>query len=182
MNPREADSKTKTSPPHFKVGARGLALWTDALNDEHRFDHRYTCDIDNSSPELRWKGAPSGTRSFVLLLEDLSTSEPFTHWLVYSIPPEVDHLPAGIPPQDKLANGIRQGLNSSKKLGYMGPCPPIGHPEHRYRFALYALNSDLHIPPRATREQVLDLIQPHILDQAEIIGLHQRSREYQAAG
>jgi len=168
--------------PLYRIGSRGLTLWTDSLDEKHLFDLRYTCDLDNSSPELRWKGAPEGTQSFVLLMEDLDTAEPFTHWLVYMIPRSVDHLPAGIPPQERLPNGIRQGLNSYRKLGYAGPCPPLGHPQHRYRFTLYALDTELRLPSKTNRDALLPALEGHVLDQAEITGFYMRTPQARAAG
>lgn len=32
-------------------------ITTDAINEQGQFDPRYTCDLDNSSPELRWEGS-----------------------------------------------------------------------------------------------------------------------------
>src|SRR5688572_9588399 len=114
-----------------------MKLWTDALDSHGNFDPRYTCDVDNSSPEVRWDDVPMEARSLAMIVEDPDAPKGlFTHWLVYSIPRELLHLPAGIPPQDALPNGIRQGLNSFGKLGYAGPCPPRGDSAHRYIFRL----------------------------------------------
>ncbi len=183
LPPRVAPAASlERSEPLFTIGEKGLTLWTDALNDQHEFDARYTCDLDNSSPELRWKGAPTDTRSFALVLEDLNTPDAFVHWLVYQIPASVDHLPAGIPPQERLPNGIRQGLNTYRKLGYAGPCPPTGHSAHRYRFTLFALDTELSLPSKVSRDGLLAAIEGHVLDQAEIIGFHVRGTLTQVAG
>lgn len=152
-----------------------FVLTTDALDDQGFFDPRYTCDLDNSSPELRWDSPPNHTASLALITEDLDTpGGPTTHWLVYNIPPTLFHLPAGIPPQESLPNGIRQGINSFGKLGYTGPCPPLRAKPHRYVIRLYALSSTLELPSRATREQLVEKISPKILKVIEIAGRYQR--------
>ena len=150
-------------------------LTTDAIGNDGMLDPRYTCDLDNSSPELRWGSPPENTAGFALIAEDLDAPQGvLTHWVIYHIPAEVRHLPAGIPAQEALPNGIRQGINSFGKLGYAGPCPPYGDRPHRYRFLLLALKE---MPPtisRAHREQIQPLIDPLVLAQAETLGLYQR--------
>ncbi len=155
-----------------------MRLSTDAIDSDGRFDPRYTCDIDNSSPELRWDDVPEGVHSFAVIAEDLDgASGPLTHWVVYQIPGHLRHLPAGIPPQDTLPNGVRQGVNSLNKLGYAGPCPPPRDQAHRYRFTLYALRDPGELPPRARREQLLDLIRDAVLAEARVEGRYQRLME-----
>lgn len=152
-----------------------LSLATDALGADGLFDPRYTCDIDNSSPELRWDSTPEGTSSFVLIAEDVDApSGVFTHWVVYNIPSDVHHLPAGIPPQEALPNGIKQGINSFGKLGYSGPCPPLQDRPHRYYFRLIALGQTPTIPPRVKREDLLAIIEPYIIGTAHVMGRYQR--------
>src|SRR6185437_4406580 len=113
-------------------------LITDAILDNGSFDPRYTCDIDNSSPELRWRDPPEPVACFALIAEDLDHPQKFAHWVVFNIPSTVRHLPAGIPPQEELPNGIKQGLNDWGKLGYAGPCPPTHSKPHRYAIRIYA--------------------------------------------
>jgi len=152
-----------------------MTLTTDAIDPAGHFDPRYTCDLDNSSPELRWENAPAETVGFALIVEDPDAPHGlFTHWLVYQIPASIHHLPAGVPAQDTLPNGIKQGINSFGKLGYGGPCPPIGHGVHRYFFRLYALNSLPEIPSRVSREQLLAAIAPHVITTAELMGRYRR--------
>jgi Raf kinase inhibitor-like YbhB/YbcL family protein len=155
-----------------------FTISTDAIDRKGFFDPRYTCDFDNSSPELRWENPPEGTAGFALIAEDRSIDSGngvFTHWVIYNIPASIHHLPAGIPAQDTLPNGIKQGLNQANKLGYFGPCPPIGDRPHQYYFRIYALRMMPEIPPRATSEQVIDAISPFIILTAEIVGRYQRS-------
>lgn len=154
-----------------------MNISTDATDNQGLLDARYTCDFDNSSPELRWDDVPENCKSFVLIAEDPDAPQGlFTHWVVYNIPPGIRHLPAGIPAQEVLPNGIRQGVNSAGKLGYSGPCPPLGHGSHRYYFRLYALSAaPTDLPHRATREQILAAIEPSIIQTAELMGRYQRA-------
>lgn len=177
-----------------------VILTTDSIGANSFFDPRYTCDINNSSPELRWDQIPPGTESFALIAEDPDAEllrasrpgragraalragrptmsvpqEPFAHWVVYGISRDIRHLPAGVPPQDVLPNGIRQGLNSAGKLGYLGPCPAIGDPPHRYYFRIFALRTKLEFDNRLARAQLLDAIRDHVIDSAEFMGRYRR--------
>jgi Raf kinase inhibitor-like YbhB/YbcL family protein len=138
------------------------------------FDPRYTCDVDNSSPELRWSDPPEGTVGFALFAEDIDHPDRFAHWVVFNVPATVRHLPAGIPPQEILPNGIRQGLNSWGKLGYAGPCPPPRSQAHTYVFRLVALSALPEITHRPTRDELMSLLAPYIVATAEIRGRYQR--------
>ncbi len=148
---------------------------TDAIDEDGKLDPRYTCDLDNSSPELRWDNIPENTVGFAVLAEDIDgDTGPFTHWLIYNIPVNIRHLPVGIPAQESLPNGIRQGTNSFGKLGYSGPCPLIGDRIHRYRFQLFALSQLPSLPSRLKRDQFLNTIQPYVIATATLAGRYQR--------
>jgi hypothetical protein len=153
-----------------------FVLLTDAIDSKGQFDPRYTCDSDNSSPELRWMNPPEEARSFAVLVEDPGASGgTLTQWMIYNIPATISHLPAGIPAQETLPNGIRQGVNSFKKLGYGGPCPDSGDAPHSYVIRIFALASAPEVPPRATREQLMAAMQPLILATAQVRGRYQRN-------
>ncbi|MFN7684577.1 MAG: YbhB/YbcL family Raf kinase inhibitor-like protein [Oligoflexia bacterium] len=155
----------------------GFTLWTDAIDPASReIEARYTCDLDNSSPELRWENPPADTHSFALVLRDPDApGGDYYHWLVYAIPAELRHLPAGIPAQEILPNGVRQGLNSHGRLGYFGPCPPLGDPAHRYLFELYALGGGIAIAGRKIAPHpLLAEIQKQALARAVCQGTYRR--------
>lgn len=149
---------------------------TDAIDPaDQTFDRRYTCDSDNSSPEVRWNDPPAGTDEFALIMDDPdSLHGTFIHWVVYRIPGSVRHLPAGIPPQELLPNGIRQGLNAARKLGYFGPCPPPGDLPHRYRLTLYALQGPVDLDSRLDGEQLLDKVLSRTVATAQVTGTYAR--------
>ena len=59
----------------------------------------YTSDGEDASPELSWRDAPSKTQSFALIVHDPDARKPggFTHWVVYNIPPETNHIAENVP-------------------------------------------------------------------------------------
>jgi Raf kinase inhibitor-like YbhB/YbcL family protein len=152
-------------------------IYTDAILDNGFFDPRYTCDVDNSSPELRWRDPPSDIAGFAIIAEDLDHPQSFAHWVVFNIPPTIQHLPTGIPPQEILPNGIRQGLNGFGKLGYSGPCPPNHSKAHQYVFRLFALRAFPETVQRPTRDELLKAIAPYVAATVEVRGRYQRSMQ-----
>jgi conserved hypothetical protein TIGR00481 len=131
----------------------------------------------NVSPPLSWSGAPSGTRSFVLVCLDPDANN-FVHWVMYDIPASVNSLPEGVPPQATLPNGAKQGENDMDTIGYFGPEPPPGE-LHRYVFTLYALAVDsLGLEPGASYrrvEEALDNLrsQNKVLGEVQLVGKFQ---------
>jgi Raf kinase inhibitor-like YbhB/YbcL family protein len=107
---------------------------------------RFTCEGEDVSPALEWNGAPPGTVSLALVVDDSDAPDPakpqrvWVHWVLYNVPPTVRLLPQGVTSRD-LPAGARMGVNDWGKPAYNGPCPPIGR--HRYFFKLHALDADL---------------------------------------
>ena len=135
---------------------------------------KFTCDGDDTSPQLEWVAPPAATQSFALTIIDHDAPVgSFVHWVLYDLPPETRGLPQGVPKQDQLADGSRQGQNDFDKIGYGGPCPPRGS-SHRYTFSLYALDSKLNLAPRATRSQLEAAVKGHILARGQLIARYKR--------
>ena len=61
-----------------------------------------------------------------------------------------------------------EGRNSWGNLGYGGPCPPSG--THRYFFDVYALDTTLGLSEGATKQQLLDAMEGHIVAEASLMG------------
>jgi len=131
---------------------------------------------EGCSPELRWSGVPSGTRSFALVVEDADAPQetPFTHWLLYNLPPNVRHLPASIPDKSIVSQlGALQGRSSAGSIGYFGPHPPERDPAHRYHFELFCLDAPLDVGPGADRNQLLSAMAGHVLAKGDLTGLYE---------
>jgi Raf kinase inhibitor-like YbhB/YbcL family protein len=135
----------------------------------------YTGEGKSVSPPLKWGSPPEGTMELVLICEDpdAPTSEPYVHWIVYGLSPNMSELPAGI--GDKSPETIefpfRQGQNSRGEVGYTGPRPPSGSGTHHYYFKLYALDTHLQLPWGKTKSEVLNAMEGHILSETEYMGI-----------
>jgi Raf kinase inhibitor-like YbhB/YbcL family protein len=113
----------------------------------------FGCTGGNVSPELNWRGAPAGTKSFVLTMydPDAPTGSGWWHWVVYNIPASASGLPAGAGAGEGLPTGALQGNNDGSDPHYGGPCPPQGAKAHRYVVTLNAVNVEkLDLPPNAS--------------------------------
>lgn len=134
---------------------------------------RYTCDGDDISPPLEWQDPPENTKSFALIADDPDApAGTWVHWVLFNLPAETRSLPEAVPADTELADGGQHGKNSWKRLGYGGPCPPGG--THRYFFKLYALDTVLDLDAGASKEQLLQAMEGHILVQTEVMGTYTR--------
>jgi len=135
---------------------------------------KFTCDGADVSPELSWTDAPAGTQSFALISDDPDAPVgTWTHWVLFDLPANISSLPENISKVDELPNKARQGRNDFRKIGYNGPCPPPGKP-HRYFFKLYALGTKLGLKTGASKQQVEQAMEGHILGRTEWMGKYQR--------
>jgi Raf kinase inhibitor-like YbhB/YbcL family protein len=154
-----------------------MRLLSDAFAEGEQIPMRYTKDGDNISPPLRWTELPEGTRSLVLFFDNITpqTKEPFLHWLVYGIPPEIEAVPEGFKHQADPAQPaeMRQGRNAIGNVGYDGPLGSVGHTV-RFRFRLCALDKPLDLPAGADADAVATAMRGHVLDEAELTVAHER--------
>jgi len=160
---------------HLKGGrVMSFAIETTAFSAGGAIAKKYTCDGEDVSPGLRWTNAPAGTLSYALIADDPDAPVgTWTHWVLWNISPESTELPEGVPKNETLSDGTRQGKNDFKRIGYGGPCPPPGKP-HRYFFKLYALGAKLDVKAGATRQELDRAMQGNVLSQAELMGTYGR--------
>jgi Raf kinase inhibitor-like YbhB/YbcL family protein len=100
------------------------------------------CKGGNRSPQLTWRDAPPGTRSFgVTMFDQDAPGRGWWHWAVAGIPATVSSLPENASSSGFLAKlGAVEARNDFDTDGYGGPCPPPGKP-HRYIVTVYALST-----------------------------------------
>lgn len=136
---------------------------------------KYTLDGDNLSPPLEWDGVPPGTKSFALIVEDPDAPKGvFRHWGLYNIAAGRDRLPEGVGHVAR-AEDLGVVVNDFGNRRYDGPKPPKGDGPHHYHFKLAALDVEaLPQAPKVRAEDVWQAARPHILAEAEIVGVYQR--------
>ncbi len=136
---------------------------------------KHTCDGEDLSPPLSWSAAPEGTKGFALICDDPDAPiMTWVHWIVYSLPAERRSLPEDVKRVRQLSDGTRQGMNSWKRIGYGGPCPPRNS-THRYFFRLYALGREMDLGPGAAKKELLRAMEGAVLAQAELMGTYRRA-------
>jgi Raf kinase inhibitor-like protein, YbhB/YbcL family len=162
--PMESTMPTTESTP-----AGPFALTSGAFAEDGSIPRMYTCDGQDTSPALAWTGAPEGTRTLALIMDDPDAGG-FVHWVVFNIAsPASSGLTAGL---SASASTPSQGRNSFGRVGYGGPCPPSG--THQYVFRLLALDANLSLTGTPRASQVLDAAKGHVLSEARLTATYHR--------
>jgi Raf kinase inhibitor-like YbhB/YbcL family protein len=134
----------------------------------------FSCTAGDHSPALAWSGAPAGTKSFALIVEDPDAPMgTFVHWVVFNVPAAASGMPADAPKTPQLPDGGAQGSNGMGAVGYKGPCPPPGK-THHYHFELFALDSPLQVPSDADAAALRAAMQNHVKASTELVGTFER--------
>lgn len=131
----------------------------------------HTCYRAGTSPALLWSGAPSGTKSFVVLFEkDEKQGDDILHWALYGIPAAAKGLPAAIPVGAALTGGMMQAQSDVGQPGYIGPCDPRG--QFMYQFRVFALDNAPGLAAGASKAELYNAMNGHILDMAILPVVH----------
>jgi Raf kinase inhibitor-like YbhB/YbcL family protein len=151
----------------------GFRLRSAAFGDGEPLDPSFTAEEEDAvAPPLEWSAPPPGTGELVLVVEDpdAPTAEPFCHWLVWGLAPQRGQLLEGEPPP-------RVGKNAFGNSEWLLPAPPAGDPPHDYVFQLFALERPLALLPGATRGDLLEAMEGHVLAAAVLTGTYARSED-----
>jgi Raf kinase inhibitor-like YbhB/YbcL family protein len=126
----------------FTLSSKDLGGETTKVQEFNGFG----CSGENQSPQLSWKNAPEGTKSFAVTMydPDAPTGSGFWHWVVFDIPASSNELVtnAGNINLNLAPNGAIQSVTDFGIKGFGGPCPPVGHGFHQYIITVYALKTD----------------------------------------
>ena len=154
-----------------------LSISSPAFSAGGAIPATFTCEGQDLSPELTWSGVPTGTKSLALIVDDPDAPDPakpktvYVHGVLFNIPASATGLPQAVA-AGSLPPGTQEGTNDWNRTGYGGPCPPVGR--HRYFFKLFALDTVLNGLGAATKKDLLNAMQGHILEQAEVIGTYKK--------
>ena len=151
----------------------GIRVTSSAFTDGGMIPKPNTCDGADVSPDLSWSGVPEHSKSLALICDDPDAPVgTWVHWVLFNIPAGEAGLPAEIAPEATLPYGAKHGTNDFRRLGYGGPCPPGG--THRYFFKLYALDKVLDLESGATKAQVEEAMEGHVLAEGQLMGKYKR--------
>lgn len=150
-----------------------LSLEASGFEDGERMPGYVGYANENESPELQITGIPADAKSFVLVCDDPDAHPvvgcTFDHWLVWDINPDIETIPRGWDPAEAEAT---VGYNGFVERKYCGPSPP--DQTHGYRFKLLALDTELGLPPEASKVAV----QTTVVMEADVLAATQLIGEY----
>jgi Raf kinase inhibitor-like YbhB/YbcL family protein len=149
-------------------GEMAIQISSSAFSEGGNIPKKHTCSGEDVSPPLAWSGVPQGAKSLALIMDDPDApGKVFVHWVLFNIPANAKELPEGV-----QGSGIA-GVNNFRQTGYNGPCPPPGQ-THRYFFKLYALDQELKLSEGASKADVENAMQGHILASGQLMGKYAR--------
>ncbi len=156
--------------------AMAFTITSPAFKQGGKIPSTYTCEGDDVSPPLSFDGAPNGTKSLALVIDDPDAPDPkapkrvWVHWVLINLPSETKELAENASAKG-LPAGAVQGVNDFQHTSYGGPCPPVGR--HRYFVKLYAL--DVMLPAKALSKSGLEgAMEGHVLGKAELMATYQK--------
>lgn len=162
-----------------------FTLSSSSLGGEATINEEFNgfgCTGENQSPQLSWRNAPEGTKSFAITMydPDAPTGSGWWHWVVFDIPSNTSELVSGagdiklnLMPADAIQSKTDYGVG-----GYGGPCPPQGHGLHQYIITIHALKTDkLGLDENTNPAVVGYYLWNNTLAKASIVTYYQREKE-----
>lgn len=154
-------------------GASAMTLNSSDIQEGSRMAETFAfsgmgCNGKNQSPQLTWRDAPAGTRSFAITAHDpdAPTGSGWWHWVAVDIPATQHALARGASGHIK---GAREMRNDYGFVGYGGACPPKGEGMHRYEFTVWALPTEkLELPENASNALVGFMLNSSALGKATL--------------
>lgn len=162
------------------LSAGNFTLSSSDLQGQLTIDQEFNgfgCSGKNISPELLWKNAPKGTKSFALTVydPDAPTGSGWWHWIVVNIPADVDHIAQNASTTNALPKGALETMTDYGKPGFGGACPPKGDKSHEYRFTIHALDVEkLDVTDKSDSALVGFMINHHTIEKATIVSYYKR--------
>ena len=164
---------TKSVSTQVYQESDNFTLTVGSVTPSATLHQEFTCTGSSQIPGVSWMNVPSGTKSFVLILDDPDAqSRTFTHWLVYNIPPDVRNIDPAQPDVKVLSDGAQIGINSAGSRGYYPPCPLPGK-AHLYIFRLYAVDMMI-AQPTADRASIDWTLGGHMFGENQVVTTFKR--------
>lgn len=145
-----------------------ISVTSSAFTEGGAIPEQYTCDGEEISPPLTWRGVPDDAAALALVVDDPDAPRgTYTHWVVLDIPSDVTSSDEDGVPRDGV-----EAENSGGDSSYAGPCPPSG--THHYRFTIYALSSETGLQAGAGLDDALRAVEDRTLAWGRLTGTYAR--------
>ena len=146
-----------------------MRLSSPTFSDGESIPDKHGYEMENTNPPLEIGEVPTDAVSLALVLDDPDAQEPagkiWDHWVVWNISPDISRIEEG-----SIPSGATEGRNDFDETGYGGPRPP--DQEHTYHFRLHALDTELDLDPGASKEDLRERMETHIIDETELRGTY----------
>ncbi|HAB98430.1 MAG TPA: YbhB/YbcL family Raf kinase inhibitor-like protein [Parachlamydiales bacterium] len=152
-----------------------MKLTSPAFSEGGKIPLKYTCEGEGINPPLEIQNVPAHAKALVLIMDDpdvpsfIRTDQMYDHWIVFNLPPTLQHIEENTKPPGQI------GKSTNGKLEYVGPCPPDR--QHRYFFKLYALDQKLDIKSGASKKEVEQAMQNHIIAHTHLMGRYEKQKK-----
>lgn len=145
-----------------------MKLASPAFEDKGKIPEKHGYTRENVNPELRIENVPDDAETLALIMDDPDAVEPagkiWLHWTLWNIPADTEAIKEGKSPGT-------EGTTDFRQTGYGGPNPPDG--EHTYVFRLYALDTKIDLEEGASREELEEAMEDHVIEKAELHGRYE---------
>ena len=152
-------------------GLASLAVDSPAFKNGEDIPDKNTEFGGNMFPGLNWSGGPAGTRSYVVIVQGKSLSDPHVltsvHLTLFNLPAAATGLDAGlrVPPAGAIYGPNVHRLNQA----YVGP-HAHPHAKNGYHYQVFALDTSLPASAGKSFEGLVAGMKGHVLASGEVVG------------
>lgn len=144
-----------------------MRIESDAFVNNGKIPVLYTCNGGGVLVPIKIFDVLKDAKSLALIVNDPDAPNgDFVHWLIWNIDPGTSVI------ENNKLSGAVEGCTSLDRPGWVAPCPPSG--THRYNFKLYALDTLLSMPKLSNKDDLINSMKGHIIDNAMLTGLYGR--------
>ena len=155
-----------------------LTVTSPAFKDHENIPYENTQYRGNIFPGLSWTKGPTGTRSYVVIVQGTALNGQgrgtSIHLTLFNISSAVTTLKPGLtdPPAGSTYGPNVHGLNTP----YAGPHTHTAAP-NAYHYQVLALDTVLDLPPASTYDAIATAITGHVLATGDLVGVSARDPE-----
>ena len=163
----------------MKKPSASFILTSPEVTDGGKLPMDYTGDGSGATLPLAWKGAPTGTQSFALVMDHLAPGNVVkSYWTMWDIPATTTALPKNVKGIGKVGTGFK---------GAVGYEPPHsqGPGEKTYVLTVYALSPPLQMtqqPREVNRDVLLAAMKDKVLASSSLSVVYTRGGSAQGEG